>query len=294
MIDKKRTAIDWEDLRVFLALARHGSLSGAARALAVNHATVARRLRSLEGSVGEKLVERRPEGYVLTPAGTRTLDAVSDMESAVQTLGHGKTEGMPTGLVRVNAPPGLATGFLIARLAGIMSRYPALDIDVATNLRSVSLDRHEADIAIRLDRPEDGDLIAKPLGTLHYGFYGTQQACRRVEAGAEPLFIGFNEADAFVRDAEWLTKQFPRARVIFRANNHYTQALAARSGVGIALLPHYIGRAEATLRRLELGSVPPPRDVFILIRRRDRMAFTIRTVGDEIIRIFEAERALFE
>ncbi len=286
--------MDWEDLRFFLALARHGTLSGAARTLGVNHATVARRLHALEEGLGARLVERRPEGYVLTPAGSRTLDAVSDMDQAFQTLGHGEGEGMPTGLVRVNAPPGLALGFLTARLAQVACRHPGLDLDLATNLRSVSLERHETDIAIRMDRPEDGDVIARPLGAIHNGFYGTPEACRRIEGGAPPTFIGFDEADAFVRDAAWLARQFPRARLAFRANNHAAQAIAARSGVGVALLPHYIGRAEPALRLIDLGSLPPPRDLFLLTRRRDRTAFAIRAVADEIMRIFAEEQALFQ
>src|ERR1700744_5003483 len=107
MAEKKRTEPDWQDLRVFLALGRHGSLSAAARTLSVNHATIARRIQSLEATLGEKLVERRPEGYVLTPAGTQALAAASDMETAVQTLGRGGSDGSPRGLVRVNAPPAL-------------------------------------------------------------------------------------------------------------------------------------------------------------------------------------------
>ncbi len=286
--------MDWEDLRFFLALARHGTLSGAARTLGVNHATVARRLQALEEGLGVKLVERRPEGYVLTPAGTRALDAVSDMDHAARTLGHGEAEGAPTGLVRVNAPPGLALGFLTDRLARIALRHPGLDLDLATNLRSVSLERHETDIAIRMDRPEDGDVIAWPLGSVHHGFYATPELCRKVEGGALPTFIGFDEANAFVPHAAWLARHFPRVRVVFRANNHAAQAIAARSGVGIALLPHYIGKTEGALRLIDLRSVPPPRDLFLLTRRRDRTAFTIRAVADEIIRIFAQEQALFQ
>ncbi|KAG1436850.1 hypothetical protein G6F57_020492 [Rhizopus arrhizus] len=100
MADKKRTEPDWQDIRVFLALGRYGSLSAAARALSTNHSTISRRLQSLEATLGEKLVERRPEGYVLTPAGTHARAAASDMEAAVHTLGRGSADGTPRGLVR--------------------------------------------------------------------------------------------------------------------------------------------------------------------------------------------------
>jgi molybdate transport repressor ModE-like protein len=294
MADRKRTAPDWQDVRIFLALARHGSLSAAARVLAVNHATIARRLRSLEESLGERLVERRPEGYVLTPAGARVLDAAAQMEEAAHRLARAGEDGAPAGLVRVNAPPGLAAGFLTARLAALATRHAALDIDLATNLRHVSLERHEADIAIRVDRPDDGDVIARLLVRMGYGFYGTDETCRRVEAGGDPVFVGFDEADAFVPEAAWLARHFPRARLAFRANNQAAQAIAARSGVGIALLPHYLGRSEPALRPIALGAAPASREVFILKRRRDRADHAIRTVAEGIERVFAEERALFE
>lgn len=294
MADKKRTEPDWQDLRVFLALGRHGSLSAAARTLSVNHATIARRIRSLETTLGEKLVERRPEGYVLTPAGTQALAAASDMETAIQTLGRGNSDASPKGLVRVNAPPGLALGFLTERLAAIPHEFPGLDIDLATDLRSVSLERHETDIAIRLGRPQDGDLMAKLLLSMGFGFYGTPKACRHVEAGGEPLFIGFDEANSYVPEAAWLARDFPQARLVFRANNQVAQAMAARSGIGLALLPNYIGRSDPKLQRCLFDPAPPPREIWMLTRRQDRKDLPIRAVTDYLARIFAEERSLFD
>ena len=293
MADQKRTEVDWQDVRIFLALAQHGSLSAAARILSVNHATISRRLRSLEESLGEKLVERRPGGYVLTPAGTHALEAASDMERAAQTLGRGMMDGAPNGLVRINASPGLSNGFLTSRLATLPQRYPRLDIDLAINLRSISLERHEADIAIRFDLPKDGDVVARPLTTVGYGFYGTEEACRSVEEGADPVFIGFNEADAYLSHATWMAKCFPRARVAFRAKDQVAQAIAARSGIGLALLPHYIGRCDQLLRTCGLGPAPSSREIFLLMRTRDLKTTSIRIVADEVVAMFEQERELF-
>jgi molybdate transport repressor ModE-like protein len=294
MAEKKRTEVDWQDVRVFLALGRHGSLSAAARALSVNHATIARRIQSLEATLGEKLVERRPDGYVLTPAGTRALAAAGDMESAVQTLGRGGGDGSPQGLVRVNASPALALGFLVARLAKLPLLHPGLDIDLATDLRSVSLERHETDIAIRVGRPVDGDFIARQLTTIAYGFYGTSAVCEHVEDSAQPVFIGFDEVNADLPESTWMAREHPQARVAFRSNNHVAQAIAARSGVGLALVPHYIGRKEPDLRLCRLEPVPQPREVWLLTRRQDRRDLPVRTVVDYLMRIFADERALFE
>jgi len=283
---------------VFLALGRHGSLSAAARALSVNHATISRRIQALEESLGEKLVDRRPDGYVLTTAGKRAIEAAGDMEAAAQSLardGQGGAEGDSAvrGLVRVNAPPALSQGFLIDRLARLGALHPGLDIDLATDLRAVSLDRHQADIAVRLTRPDDGDFIVKPLGTMGFGFYGTPVLCEAVEGGAEPVFVGFDEENASMPDAVWLARHFPRARVAFRANNHLSQAIAARTGAGIAVLPHYIGRQVPGLRACALTPVRDPRDMWLLIRGQDRKDRAIRTVADHLQQVFEEERALF-
>lgn len=293
MTDQKRTALDWQDVSVFLALARHGSLSAAARMLSVSHATIARRLHSLEDSLGEKLVERRPDGYVLTMAGTHALQAASEMEDAAQALTNGKHDGTPSGLIRISSSPGLSNGFLITRLPALAARYPRLNIDLAPALRSVSLERHEADIAIRVDVPKDGDIIARPLTTIGYGFYGTDEACRMAEAGSDLVFIGFNEADAYLTQAAWLTKQFPRARVAFRAKDQFLQSLAARSGIGLALIPHYIGRSDPALHICDLGALPSNRDVYLLTRSRDRKNASIRVVADSVADMFEQERDLF-
>lgn len=302
MAEQKRTGsrkgidrVDWEDLRVFLALGRHGSLSAAARALGVNHATISRRIQSLEDSLGERLVDRRPDGYQLTPQGRTALAAASDMEAAAHRLEReGDDDDAVRGLVRVNASPALAQGFLIDRLARLTTLHPGLDIDLATDLRSVSLDRHEADIAVRLTRPRDGDFIAKPLGLMAFGVYGTPALCEAVEGGAAPVFVSFDEQNSDMPDATWLARNFPRARVALRANNHLSQAIAARTGAGLVLLPHYLGRQVPGLRPCAIDAVREPREIWLLIRGGDRRDRPIRAVAGHLRQVFEEEKALFE
>jgi molybdate transport repressor ModE-like protein len=297
MTDKKRTELDWQDMRIFLALGRYGSLSATARALRVNHATVARRVQSLEETVGQKLVERRPEGYVLTSAGKTALRVAAEMESAAQTMKHaGASDGDSSlrGLVRINAPPGLSQGFILARLTQLTESYPGIDIDLATNLRSVSLGRHKADIAVRVGRLVDADLIARSLGRMAFGFYGAAAQCERVERGEPPVFVSFNEESADMPGTSWLTQQFPHSRVSLRAENHILQAIAARDGAGLALLPHYLGRGLPGLSLCALGPLPPPRDMWLLIRRQDRNVPTLRVVMQHLIDSFKKDEALFD
>ncbi|WP_343617169.1 LysR family transcriptional regulator [Novosphingobium sp.] len=293
MAEQKRTDPDWQDLRVFLALGRHGSLSAAARALGVNHATVARRLHALERAAGEKLMERRPDGYVLTAKGAQVLSAASDMEAAARGITRGAAGEGPHGLVRINAPPALSQGFLARRLAELVADQPGLDVDLATGIRAVSLERHETDIAIRMSRPEDGDVIAKRLVEVGFGFYAGARWCEGIAAGQEPVFIGFDEADVHVPEAAWLARHFPRRRVAFRAGNHALQAVAAQAGAGVALLPHYIGAVAQGLQPCPLGADPPGREVWMLTRRRDRHDPLIHGVAERVAAFFAREAALF-
>jgi DNA-binding transcriptional LysR family regulator len=294
MTDQNRTAPDWEDIRTFIALARHGSLSAAARALSVNHATISRRVSSLERTLGKKLVERRPDGYVLTSAGTQALVSANLMETAAATFCRGGADDKPKGLVRINATPGMAQGFLVDRLAKLAARHSGLDLELATDLRQVSLERREADIALRFGRPQDGDLLARHLVTFGYGFYASSEWRRRIRNGTLPAFVGFDEADADIADARWLAQSFPRARVTFRTNNQVAQAAAARAGAGIALLPHFIGRVADGLEPCFLDRAPPSRELWLVTRRQDRKDLSIRTVADFLVSIFLEERELFE
>jgi DNA-binding transcriptional LysR family regulator len=298
MAEQIRTDADWEDIRVFIALARHGSLSGAARALSVNHATVARRMSSLQRALGEILVERRPNGYVLTAAGDRALAAANDMETAAAALSRGGADqtakGSVKGLVRISATPGMAQGFLVSRIAKLVSLYAGLDIEIATDVRTVSLERREADIALRFGRPKDGDLIARHAVTFGYGFYGSAEWRRRIKRGAALVMIGFDEASAHIADAQWLARQFPRARVALRTDNQFAQAAAAEAGAGIALLPHFIGRANHALAPCLLDHAPPSRELWLVTRRQDDKEMSIRTVTEFLMRIFADERRLFE
>ena len=112
--------------------------------------------------------------------------------------------------------------------------------------------------------------------------------------GEEPAFITFDEADAHLPEAVWLSRHFPRARRPFRASNQFAQGIAARSGIGVALLPHYIGRAESSLQRCDLGPVLSPREVFVVRRRQNARTMPINVVVDYLIRVFRQDRALFE
>jgi DNA-binding transcriptional LysR family regulator len=165
MPDKKRTSrLDWEDVRYFIALARHGTLSATARALRVNHATVARRITSLEILLARALFERRADGYALTAEGKAVLDEAGAMDEAALSVLRRLDAGTElSGLVRLTSGRTLAETFLIDRLSAFHQRYPAIDIEWIGEARLMSLARREADIRKRLPERDVWLLIRRNL-----------------------------------------------------------------------------------------------------------------------------------
>src|SRR2546426_7288043 len=156
MADKKRTSrLDWEDVRYFIALARHGTLSATARTLRVNHATVARRIASLETLLGRALFDRRAKGYVLTAEGRAVLDEATAMDEAALSVLRRLDAGTElSGLVRLAAGRVLAERFLIDRLRAFHERYPAIDLEVIGGARGVGLSERGAEGARRYGAPK--------------------------------------------------------------------------------------------------------------------------------------------
>src|SRR5215475_1405518 len=270
MPDKKRTDhLDWEDVRYFVTLARHGTLSATARALRVNHATVARRIASLETLVGRTLFDRRADGYVLTTEGKAVLDEANAMDEAALSVLRRLDAGTElSGLVRLAVGRVLAEHFLINRLRAFHQRYPAIDLEVIGGSRVVSLAKREADVAVRSGAPKDNELVARRVATITFGLYASAAYHDKLKAGQTPAFIGFDEDSDFIAEAKWMAQQFGNQRFSFRTNSQTTQAAAARADYGVALLPRYIvATQEPDLVEVPLGKHLPERDVWLLIRR---------------------------
>lgn len=294
MPDKKRTAVlDWEDVRYFVALARYGSLSATARALHVNHATVARRVASLETLLGRTLFDRRADGYVLNVQGKVVLDEAGAMdEAALSVFRRLDASTELRGLVRLTAARVLADNFLIKRLSGLHRRYPALDLELIGDARVVSLARREADMALRFGSPKDSELVARRLGTIAFGLYASPAYRDKLRAEDTPAFIGFDEDSGFIFEASWMTRQFPDGRFAFRTNSQTSQAAAGRASYGIALLPRYLAANDPGLVPVSIGKRLPERELWLLIRRDLAKVPRVRVVADYLVEVFRRERRL--
>jgi DNA-binding transcriptional LysR family regulator len=287
MPERIRTAeLDWEDVRYFVALARHGSLSAAARALRVNHATVARRIAGLEATLGRSLFDRRASGYALTGDGKAVHDEALAMErAAVGVLDRAAAGTAIRGLVRLTTIRSLADYFLIDRLGALHRRHPELELEVLVEARVLSLARREADVALRAGRPADSDLLARRAGRLSFAFFASRRLARALRAGEAPPLIGYDEASTFVAEGVWLNRRFAGRRFSFRSNSHTSQAAAARAGLGVALLPRFLGAGDPALVEVEHGELPPDRELWLLVRSDLARVPRVRAVVDYVVEL---------
>ncbi|HEV7607354.1 MAG TPA: LysR family transcriptional regulator [Steroidobacteraceae bacterium] len=289
MTDKKRTAaLDWEDVRFFTALAHHGTLAATARALKVTHATVSRRLASLEASLGHPLFTRNARGFTLNAAGASALAEAAQMEMAATALTEKRnTAGTVSGFVRVTIARVFADGFVAEQLAPLLAQYPALEVELIATSRNLSLARREAEIALRLARPVAGDLVARRVATLDYGFFASPEYAARLAGGERAAFIAFDDASEYVPEAAWAKRFLAGKRVSLRANSQGAQAEAARGGAGMALLPGLLARARQGLVQVPFDETPPARELWLLMRPDVARLARVRVVADHLVAMFE-------
>lgn len=274
--------LDWEDLRYFVALAEAGTLSGAARRLRVDHATVGRRVASLEGALGIRLVDRLPRRCVLTEVGQQIAilaGEVGERAHAIERAARGFQAPAVAGRVTLSAPPVFTSHFLAPRLAPLRQRHPMLRLVLSGEAASVSLSRQEADLAIRLGRPREGSNVARRLGAMRFHLY----AARGYEALAEPSgweFVAYGPALDHLPQQQWLRKIAGERPVVFEAGDLASQHAAVRSGVGVAALPCFLAMHDTELVRLAAGTPAPVRELWLVVHADLRRAPAIRAVMD--------------
>ncbi len=288
---QKRSAPGWEDLRYFLALARHGSLSAAARALKVSHATVARRVASLEAALQTPLFDRKANGYMPTAQGRRVEVLARTMEEAAQASADlAAPDAELSGVVRLTMARSMADRFVVDRLCDFHKLHPGIDLEIIAESRVISLSRREADIALRFGRPKDSDLLARRLSSVAFSFYASRSYANTLNKNSSPIMLGFDSENDFIADAAWLNREFPQARFIVRTNSQATQAAAARAGLGVAQLPLHVGANDPHLVPVMLSKKPPNREIWMLLRKDVARLPRVRAVADYLAAMFRRER----
>ncbi len=290
---QERTArLDWGHLRFFLELARSGSLSSAAKRLDVDRNTVARRVAALEEELGLPLFERGPQGWTRTAAGDELSELAGRVEADVLALArHADAQDRTVaGGVRLTTAAHLAGSLLVPAVPRLRERHPALVLEIAADQRAFDLTRREADLAVRFGRPRDTGLVTRKLCDVAFALYAApgSPAARRGEPdfAADP-FVGNDESLAGLPQERWLEKVGPERCVVLRTNTTYSQAAAARLGVGLACLPRYLADADPGLRRLD-GPAVPPHELWLLVhgdlRRTPRVRAVIEWLDETVER----------
>ena len=272
----------WDDIRYFLALARGGSLSAAARALQVEHSTVARRVEHLEARLGVRLFDRLARGWALTGEGAALRERAEAVELEVLALERAAA-GVESlaGVVTVSAPPVLLSRLLVPALRAFAAQYPQITLDLVGEQRQAQMLRAEADLALRLAHPTEPDLVARQLGVLRYSLYGTPWQVAR--PWAEQVFIGFNDSLPGVPQKQWLDAHVGGRRWSLRSNDLETMLQAAVAGLGLALLPDCVARGLPGLQALPGADSAWARPVCLVMHPDLRRARRVRLLADWIV-----------
>jgi DNA-binding transcriptional LysR family regulator len=283
--------LDWDDVRFYLAIARSGSLSGAAKQLHVAQSTVGRRLTSLETSLGVRLLNRTPDGYVTTLAGDEVRKQAERVEAEALALERrvaGRDLRME-GQVRVTCAETIASNLVAPCLGTLHETQPGILIELIPNPRELSLSMREADISVRLRRPVQHDLVVRRIGTLAFGLYASPGY---VERHGECDFDGGCAGHRLITQIEgiqdatqtdWLAELAPRARVAMQTSSHAAAHAAARQGGGLASLVRFCADGDAGLVRLKTPPSPiPSTGIWQVVHKDNRDTPRIRVALDHI------------
>lgn len=275
---------DWENLRFLSVLAREGSFSAAARRLGVEHATVSRRLAALEADCGLRLLDRRGKKVTLTADGERMAAVALRMEE--EALGAARLASVAriglSGTVTISAPPALMGLRLIGPLVWLRQQHPDLTIHVVGEIRQASLDRREADVAVRLTRPERGDLTITRIGEMVFHFYATESYLKATSPEGWQ-FIAYGSGPMEDSPQSRRLKAFAAGRPVgFLASSLDLQMAAAIAGGGIAILPDFMAETEPCLTTIDEGCAPLRREVWLAVHADLHGAPAVRAVVEAL------------
>jgi DNA-binding transcriptional LysR family regulator len=292
--------LDWDDLRFFLAVARHRTLAAAARHLQVTQTTVSRRLTSLQAKMGVRLLQRTSDGYGLTLAGESIRPHVERLEAEAilverTVAGH---DMRPDGLVRVTGSQLLTSHVLAPGFALLHARHQGILIESLPDLPDEPLVTRDAEIALRLRRFDHPDLVVRSIGNVAFGLYGSVSYLARygepdLESGSPGhLFVAPLDSRNLASQTAWLTENAARAHVVLRADSYETQHWTVSVGGGLAMLPRFRADAEPALQRIETPTPIPSAEIWLGVHSENRHLPRVRIVLDCIAEAARARAAI--
>lgn len=286
--------LDWRDLRIALALARHGSLGEAGRALRLDPTTVSRRISALEEATGAALFLRDAEGWRPTELGRRVVDAAGRMAGEVRALGRdleAATE-RAVGTVRLTTLDYIATSYLAPGLSSLRARHPELVLDLRCTDQIVDLTAGHADVALRLMRPTEAGVRVRRLVHVPLGLYGARTYVER--HGLDPLppeveadLVMLGPPDSRLPEMRWVRQLVPRGRVAAATNSVPTAYALVVAGVGLGVMTLAAAQAHPELVRLDRDAPPPDRALWLVVPEALADAPKIRAVVDWLDEVVE-------
>ena len=286
--------MNWDDMRLFLAVARTGSISGGARQLGVQHSTVSRRLRSLEEKLGARLIERKKTGYELTVAGENVKQSAIRIEREM--IGVDETLlGKDTNLVgplRVTAINNMASSVLMPMFARFSDEHPQVDLHIIVSNTDASLAQREADVAIRLTNSPTDTLIGKRMLTVASAIYGSREYLGKIKQQAtEPKWIGVN-CCAFHKS--WTRQYCSHQTHNFYSDDTLLTLSAIKEGLGVSYLPCFMGDVDPALERYCDPELQHDLCLWILLHPDMKRTARVLAFRDYMIKCIKEKRNLFE
>ncbi|TQV82129.1 LysR family transcriptional regulator [Denitrobaculum tricleocarpae] len=293
--------LSWDDYRFFLAVARCGSLSAAARALSVTQPTVGRRIDQMEAELKIKLFERTDSGFCLTDAGKATLHFAEAMDREAEGAGNclARYLSQPKEIVRIATTLNIATCWLTEKLAAFKTTNPNIRLAIRVGIQRADVSRYKADIALRMGEPGDDQLFGRRIGQVHCGLYASQDYIE--DRGMPGSLAELSEHS--VIDSEGEIENLPQVAVLrdllpegdvhFGADNTTVQMAAVRCGLGIAALPCFMADPAPNFLRILPDVFDIPVDLWLLVNRDLKETGSVRRAYDFLARAITADAALF-
>lgn len=290
--------MNWDDMQSFLAIARAGSLSGAARKLGVTQPTMGRRLDRLQNGHEDVYLQRTPSGFMLTEKGQAIFPLIEEMEAqalAVDRTISGSDHTL-AGEVRLATVEAFASHILIPALPLLHEKYPDISLEIDVETRSLSLARREADIAVRMGEFTEHSIVVRKAAQLAFGVYASENY---LEKHGVPDWKSDRKLHRTITlqptlmeapEAKWFAQLTRNAVGTLATNSRDGQLAAVVNGTGIACLPRYMADTKNELRLLDVPSRPPERTIWIGVHEDTRHATRIRAVRDWLHRIIGMQR----
>ncbi|WP_395703127.1 LysR family transcriptional regulator [Aquabacterium sp.] len=292
--------LDWNDLRTVLAVARSGSLAGAARELDLQHSTVFRRIEEAEARLGARLFDRARTGWSANAQGEAVARAAAEMEAAAL-MAEREISGADArlqGVIRIATSEMLAGYLLPPLLQQFLAEHPGIEIEADVSNRAVDLTRREADLALRATEQPPESMVGRRVGELRYAIYAARALlpARRAPLLQELPWVGFDERIAYTAIAHWWRQALPDVQPRLRADSLPAMLKAAAAGIGAVALPMFAAAQEPKLLRITPPIEGPVMGLWLLhhpdVRGNARVRTLMQWLGDavprELARLTEA------